>query len=461
MRFKIISHASFLLEHEGKKLLVDPWIIGSCYWRSWWHFPEAVPLDDDILSTDYIYITHQHFDHFHYPSLRKFNRNLKMLVPQLPQNSMVLALQDLGFKNIVEMPHGETLQLADSLALTSYQATWWHDSALVIKAGKTTLLDLNDAKFEDVTFAKILKKHQPIDFMFRSHSSAQAYPDCFSSTDPSDLNLRKKEDYVNDFIKAAKRCQTRYAVPFASNVCFLHDQTFTKNEAVVDPLQLTSAYQQTSSDDPEIKIMFPGSTWDENLGFDCVSTDVLDRKSTILKELRLKNQSKLIAQAQEEAKIVLKYETFEDYMGRFINSLPWALRLVYHPKIAFQILEHHEWWGLDFGKQTLFRTKTKPLDAASIITVDPAVLQDAMEKSIVNFIDISKRLQIELKPGQIFQHLIFQQLIVLFEMGNFPLNNNLNVRFAKVWFARRDELLSYFLKLFRGMNSYIPQVKAK
>ena len=29
------------IEHEDIRLLVDPWIIGSCYWRSWWNYPEV------------------------------------------------------------------------------------------------------------------------------------------------------------------------------------------------------------------------------------------------------------------------------------------------------------------------------------------------------------------------------------------------------------------------------------
>jgi hypothetical protein len=169
-------------------------------------------------------------------------------------------------------------------------------------------------------------------------------------------------------------------------------------------------------------------------------------------------QNKLTAQAQLEKEIHLQFTTFSDYMGRFLRSLPWALRLVYRAKMAFQIPSLGEWWGLDFGRQKIFCTHHKPLDCAFIIAVDPAVLQDAMEKSIVNFIDISKRLHVELQPGCPLQYFIFQQLLVLFEMGNFPLRNNLNTRFIQVWFARRAELLSYARKALSGARFFIPKV---
>ena len=39
MSFKILSHASLLIKSDANELLVDPWLVGSCYWRSWWNYP--------------------------------------------------------------------------------------------------------------------------------------------------------------------------------------------------------------------------------------------------------------------------------------------------------------------------------------------------------------------------------------------------------------------------------------
>jgi UDP-MurNAc hydroxylase len=38
--FKILSHACLLVKRGKTSLIVDPWISGSCYWRSWWNYPE-------------------------------------------------------------------------------------------------------------------------------------------------------------------------------------------------------------------------------------------------------------------------------------------------------------------------------------------------------------------------------------------------------------------------------------
>lgn len=46
MPFKILSHASLLINSDANELLVDPWLIGSCYWRSWWNYP---PVKKEII----------------------------------------------------------------------------------------------------------------------------------------------------------------------------------------------------------------------------------------------------------------------------------------------------------------------------------------------------------------------------------------------------------------------------
>jgi len=83
MKFKVIGHSCMYAETSGPSILVDPWLIGSCYWRSWWHYPPVPdPPDAELLSADYVYLTHHHFDHFHFPSMRKIHRDAHILVPK-------------------------------------------------------------------------------------------------------------------------------------------------------------------------------------------------------------------------------------------------------------------------------------------------------------------------------------------------------------------------------------------
>ena len=72
MFIETVGHASLYLTDDDSKpiFLTDPWFVGSTYWRSWWlqNYPSQEKLED-IYKTNLIYITHEHPDHFHLPTL--------------------------------------------------------------------------------------------------------------------------------------------------------------------------------------------------------------------------------------------------------------------------------------------------------------------------------------------------------------------------------------------------------
>jgi L-ascorbate metabolism protein UlaG (beta-lactamase superfamily) len=50
-----IGHSCYLLEHDGSRILIDPWIDGN---------PSAVIKSGDVGKVDYILVSHGHSDHF-------------------------------------------------------------------------------------------------------------------------------------------------------------------------------------------------------------------------------------------------------------------------------------------------------------------------------------------------------------------------------------------------------------
>ena len=147
------------VETEGGSILIDPWIIGTCYWRSWWNFPEPSRELLDSLRPDYIYITHLHWDHFHGPSLRRFDRKTRVLVAKMPTTRMVRDLRMLKFENVREIPHGRSVELWPGFHLHSFQfGPFFTDTAAVLTDGKTTILDVNDCKVFGLPLRQITKR---------------------------------------------------------------------------------------------------------------------------------------------------------------------------------------------------------------------------------------------------------------------------------------------------------------
>ena len=64
---KVLSHACLLAKFGGTSIIIDPWLLGSCYWRSWWNFPEARFDADEVRAVDAVVISHIHWDHWHGP----------------------------------------------------------------------------------------------------------------------------------------------------------------------------------------------------------------------------------------------------------------------------------------------------------------------------------------------------------------------------------------------------------
>ena len=155
MRFTVLGHGALCVEHGDSSILVDPWLSGSCYWRSWWHYPPSEAAEAHLRPT-HVYLTHHHFDHFHYPSMRRLDRGAHVLVPRFGVDVMPGEVRSLGFSTVTELAHGEVTTLAPGLRVASYQYGF-DDSAFVIAGDDGTVLaDLNDCKMRGASLRQVL-----------------------------------------------------------------------------------------------------------------------------------------------------------------------------------------------------------------------------------------------------------------------------------------------------------------
>ena len=143
VQFTLIGHACLFVEAGGLRILVDPWLSGSCYWRSWWHYPPGGRILPEYLQPDFVYLSHYHFDHFHFPSMRRLNRKAHVLVPKFGVDVMKKEVHDLGFPQVRELPHGDVVTLGGGVRVASFQYGL-DDSAFVLAAGDVVLADLNE-----------------------------------------------------------------------------------------------------------------------------------------------------------------------------------------------------------------------------------------------------------------------------------------------------------------------------
>ena len=459
MQFKIHAHACLEVITSDVSLICDPWLLGSAYWRSWWNYP---PVKSDILQTinpDYIYLTHLHWDHFHGPTLKKLGTEKTIIIPKTPELRLLKDLQNLGFKNIIELEHSESIQLGKNLRITSYQ--FWPlltDSALIIEAEDQVIFNSNDAKIMGLPLKQILNRHPKIDFVLRSHSSANSKV-CFDiiDQDRSEIELDNIERYSQDFANFAKAVGAKYAIPFASNQCCLHPETIKYNIYNNYAHKVRDYFQANNIKKPQCVAMAPGDSWSSQSSFLINNNE----RWYIAPELGIKQyqeaKSKTINKVvAKEKRAKFKVNLAKQYADFILKETPWFLRKKFkeHPItiIGYSDVEIKGLY-LDIYSQEYEIIEQWDLDKHPIqIYVNNAVLNDVWAKRHWNSLGVSKRLRIKLKKQDIGIYNIFNFLNIALEVGSLQSKYVFTPRYILGYLKRWRELLLYVEIIFSQLR---------
>lgn len=148
MELSTLGHATLLLtaaNDNAPLLATDPWLFGSCYWRSWWlERPPSNAQIERVARARYCYLTHEHPDHFHTPTLRKLGSGPEYLVPELSRDRMGQYLRSQG-QRARSLPAGNWHALSYDVRVLSLP-TLGNDSALLIDTPHALIANMNDAR---------------------------------------------------------------------------------------------------------------------------------------------------------------------------------------------------------------------------------------------------------------------------------------------------------------------------
>ncbi len=433
MQFTILSHAGLLVEHAGVRVVCDPWLVGSCYWRSWWNFPEPPPEILADLRADVVYLTHLHWDHFHGPSLKRlFSPATTILVPKVPTRRMVEDLNWLGFRNVVELPHGSTHDLAPDFRLRSYQFGVGVDSAVVLAGGGVTLFNCNDAKFFGLPLSQIRRDFPNIDFIFRSHSSAGPIPFCVEDYARLLPETLAQSDAAEQFARCALHVGARYAIPFASNHCFLHRETLEFNRTATTPEDVLRRYQALASSvgaASECVVMPPGSSWSDRGGFALRAFD-FSARARYIETLLERHAAKLDECYAAEDGTEADFAGFARYFEALLASLPGFVRRRWLRPVTFSTRDpagiHH--WLVD-PVAARVRVVEAPPPGCVEFEVHAAVLRDCTRQNMFSVWSASKRLRIRLpNAASLATATRWFTLLDVYELDMLPLRRNFTPR---------------------------------
>ena len=446
MQFQILSHAGLAITSNEVCLVCDPWLVGSTYWRSWWNYP---PVSKDLIASlkpHFIYLTHVHWDHFQGVSLRKFSPSIPIVIPREPCGRMRRDLNSMGFSNVIELRHGESLSLSDDFKITSYHFDLCLDSSLIIEAEGYTLFNANDAKVMGAPLRQILTRHPRIDFVFRSHSSANSRV-CFELLDDPSAVVDEQARYARDFALFVCAVRAQYAIPFASNHCYLHKETFHFNDVVTTPRMVEDYFKTHHIDTPQIRIMVSGDFWNDTEAFVVAKQDYFENRQRHLEAYVRCKKATLEELYATEARAVMPKPVLDRYFADVFNVMPYLWRRLYRNNAILYVLtagENAYYFEVDFYSKEVhelshYDDQRHPIQ----IHTSVAVMRHCIASSLFSHLPISKRVRYRVTSEKKYLLTLLDFFFAFYEYELLPIRRILNRRFFASWLRRWREIYLY------------------
>lgn len=254
-----INHACLLIKAGSLCILSDPWFSGRVFDNSWGLLQETEieKWETSLRQVTHIYISHEHPDHLHFPTLKSLKKLLSndcTIIYKKQTNSNVReALTGLGYK-FLEVEIGNRVDLKPNVQFWLFSDAY--DTMMLLKCDNTWILNQNDCLMNSATERKILELTSSIDLHFVQFSIAGW------AGNPEERNKleRARRDCITRVQDESLRLSSKSVVPFAS---FVEFQTSDN--------QYLNSYRTNISDlnngsKINLQILFYGDEfiWDDN-----------------------------------------------------------------------------------------------------------------------------------------------------------------------------------------------------
>ena len=123
MTVTFFNHACFRLSDDKITILCDPYLSGSSFNDGWDLIVEGVCVDFDFRKKNYIYISHEHPDHFSVKFLRGIPKEkrheISIIFQETKDRRLLNFVEGLGF-NTIECPDKHEIKLGDKSSIIQW-----------------------------------------------------------------------------------------------------------------------------------------------------------------------------------------------------------------------------------------------------------------------------------------------------------------------------------------------------
>ena len=403
LELRTIGHACLLVLEDGAPVVAtDPWLVGSVYWRSWWleKYPSEADIDL-VRRSRYLYVTHSHLDHFHWPSLRRLGPH-RVLHPAFPAYSVPAFLDAHGFRNRTLAPL-TWYSLSEKVRVCSVPVPF-DDSIMIVDTPDAVIFNINDAAPRRALLERIRQTFNPsrkTSIALKSYSPASAGALTFKNGVRSPL--KSKKDFVQVAIDISNALGADYFVPFASQAFFNREDSKWANDHKVTYEDLSQYWSGTKT-----KLCMPFVTMDLKSFAWTSAYDTVKRSLTDLQLARVREE-------EEQEKSFVWPEAATAKLKNYMDEI-YFVRWLYRKGIGWRLTTS--------GRELFYRTRTRTIESKIpaghdfVISLPDKVLDDALSNGILTDLGITLFVRVDTKVHLKLAYLFFI-LMGLRDYGHF------------------------------------------
>ncbi|MGP8214223.1 MAG: MBL fold metallo-hydrolase [Bacteroidia bacterium] len=334
IKLTYLAHSSFLLECGATRLVFDPWLKGSAYFKQWYLWP-LPPENFRKLEVDAILISHGHEDHLHKDTLKTINKNAHFFFPFQWRNGIKPFIEHIGFTEITEAISFRTYHVNDvKITYIGFSL----ESVVVVEYNGEVLVNINDALNSNhenaVNFIlKELQNRWPeIDYLLSGWSGASYFPNQIRYPGKNDKEIAqlREQYFANNFLRFTNILQPGYSIPFAPGFILLSKQNAWINHVKFPRSRIAEYYTTHFKNTGKTKFLvpYPG---------DIIANGNMEKKSHLHEIPDSIQYDNAYGYYENEMKEAEKIETVsEDKIDELVEKLKhWTNynKVLYHPKV--------------------------------------------------------------------------------------------------------------------------------
>ncbi len=246
----LVNHASVLIKGEKQSILTDPWYEGEAFHRGWRLLYENK--EDEIQyvlnNTTYIWISHEHPDHFSIGFFRKYksliiDNKITVMFQHTKDKRVIGFLKKGGFQSM-EVPTGETFALEDKFTARVVKDEFY-DSALLVNVAETTIFNLNDCLLHSQKRVTDFKdRYGHCDVLLTQFS----YAAWKGGRDNVQWRRSAAQDKLTSLVRQGQTLRAKTVIPFASFIYFANVLNSYLNDAVNTPRRVRDYCRAANAD---------------------------------------------------------------------------------------------------------------------------------------------------------------------------------------------------------------------